>query len=329
MSKKSRPNSGAGKFLRRAGYGLFLLLVLAVGSTAGWLSQSEVVTHMVKMGFNPRAPQDTFKANTVTLLILGCDEDLSTGGKRVLKKQARSDMMLIAKLDFDHNMVTGVSIPRDTRCKLPGYRAQKINAYHNIAKKGHEAELTQQAVEFLLPGVKIDRVVTLDFDHFQNLVDMVGGVPITIATSMNYDDNAGNLHIHLMKGARVLNGYDSMAFVRFRHADSDLVREERQKQFLLAFKQRAMKDWLKVPQLVNEGQEVLGGALTTDEIASIALFARQVPSQNIQWGQIPVKDTHDHTYDFLVDENKLDSVLTQYRLIDTHDSAASIAGGSN
>jgi len=326
MSKKSSPKSGAARFLRGAAYGLFLLAALVVGSAAGWVNQSAVLSTILKDEFKPHAPQDTFKANSVTLLILGCDEDLSVGGKRVLKKQARSDMMLIAKLDFTNNMVTGVSIPRDTRCQLPGYHMQKINAYHNIAKKGHEAELTQKAVEHLLPGVKIDRVVTLDFDHFQNLVDIVGGVPITIEKAMKYTDRAGGLFINLKPGYQILNGYDAMSFVRFRHADSDLERQKRQKQFLLAFKQRALKDWLKVPTIVNEGQKVLGDALTTDEIASIALFARQVPPDNIQWGQIPVKDGPGS--DLTLDEPKLAGVLTQYRLINTHDGASQSSGGT-
>ena len=327
MSKNSRPKSGAGKLLRGAGYGIFLFGALAVGSIAGWVHRSPTLGKMLKDSiFKPSAPQDTFKAHTLTLLILGCDEDLAPGGKKVLKKQARSDMMLIAKLDFDHNMVSGVSIPRDTRCQLPGYRMQKINAYHNIAKKGHEAELTQAAVEHLLPGVSIDRVVTLDFDHFQNLVDIVGGVPINIERNMNYDDNAGSLHIHLSKGYKVLGGYDAMAYVRFRHADSDLERQKRQKQFLLAFKQKALKEWIKVPDLVNEGEKVLGGALDSDEIASIALFARQVPPQNIQWGQIPVKDGPGS--DLTLDEKNLPAVLAQYRLTETHDGGTPVAGGS-
>ena len=314
MRKKSSPKTNSQRFLKGIGYGVFLLIALAIGITAGWIRKSHVMVDMIVKSFNPKEAQQTFKADTVTLLILGCDEDLAPGGKKVLKKQARSDMMLIAKMDFTNKRVTGVSIPRDTRCQLPGYRAQKINAYHNIAKKGHEAELTQKAVEFLLPGIKIDRVVTLDFDHFQDLVNMVGGVPITIKKRLKYTDKAGGLFIDLKPGFQVLNGYDAMSFVRFRHADSDFVRQERQKEFLLAFKKQALKNWTKVPEIVNEGEKVLGGGLDAEEIASLALFARSVPPENIQWGQVPVFDGPGS--DLTLDRKKLPSVLAQYKLID-------------
>ncbi len=314
MSKKSRPQSSTRKFFGIAAYSMVLVAALAIGSFAGWVGQSPVFRNMIGKAFKPNAPEDSFHSDTLTLLILGCDEDLSVGGKKVLKKQARSDMMLIAKLDFKNKMVTGVSIPRDTRCRLPGYHAEKINAYHNIAKKGHEAELTQEAVEYLLPGIKIDRVVTLDFDSFQDVVNFVGGVPIDVEKALNYDDNAGGLHIHLKKGYQVLNGYDSMAFVRFRHGDSDFMREKRQKQFLLAFKQEALKNWLKVPEIVNRGEKVIGGALTSDEIGSLALFSRSVPPENIQWGQVPVKDIPDSN-DLALDKERLPAILAQYRLI--------------
>jgi len=325
MSKQSRPKSGARKVLGAAGYCLFLLAALAIGSAAGWVNQSVVMTNWVKHGVLWKKPQDTFGGDTVTLLILGCDEDLSTGGKKVLKKQARSDMMLIVKLDFKNKLVTGVSIPRDTRCTMPGYHAEKINAYHNIAKKGHEAELTEKAVEFLLPGITIDRVVTLDFDHFQELVNMVGGVPLTIEKRLKYTDKAGGLFIDLKPGFQTLKGYDAMCFVRFRHGDTDFDRQKRQKEFLLAFKQQALKNWLQVPQIVDEGQKVLGDALTDQEIGSLALFARTLPPERIQWGQIPVKDIP-HSSDLALDEDKVHDVLVQYRLIETHDGGVSAGG---
>jgi LCP family protein required for cell wall assembly len=327
MRNQSRPPSGAGKILKSTGYGFFLFAALVVGTAAGWIGQSKVLVDMLKHGVLWKAPEQTFGSDTLTLLILGCDEDLSTGGKRVLKKQARSDMMLIAKLDFKHNMVTGVSIPRDTRCQLPGFKPQKINAYHNIAKKGHEAELTEKAVEFLLPGVRIDRVVTLDFDHFQELVNMVHGVPLTIEKRLKYTDKAGGLFIDLHPGFQILNGYDAMCFVRFRHGDTDFDRQKRQKQFLVAFKQQALKYFLNGPKVVDESAKVLGDALTDDEIGSLALFARSVPPERIEWGQVPVKEIRGST-DLRLDEDKIHDVLAQYRLIEAHDGGVSGSGGT-
>ena len=317
---KSNKQSGSRSIAGAMGYGVFLIFALLVGSLGGWVSQSKIMGNVLKQVLRPTPPEVTFKGDTITLLILGCDEDIDEHTKKVTKHQARSDMMLVCKLDFKNKMVTGVSIPRDTRCEMPGYKPVKINAFHAIAKKGHEAELTQQAVEFLLPGIKIDKVVTLDFDHFQDLVNIVGGVPMTVEKNLNWDDYAAKLHIHIKKGYQLMDGVTAMGFVRYRHADSDFMRQKRQKQFMLAFKQQAMKDWTKLPQIVNEGEKVLGGALSSDEIASLALFARSVPPQNIQWGQVPVTDGPGN--DLTLDEDKLPSVLAQYRLTDLAPSAS-------
>jgi len=118
-----------------------------------------------------------------------------------------------------------------------------------------------------------------------------------------------------------------MEFVRFRHGDSDFVRQERQKQFLVAFKQQSLKEWRKVPQIVEEGQKVLGGALSDAEIASIALWARKLPPQNIQWGQVPVKEIKGSS-DLLLDEDKVHDELVKYRLIETHDDGTIPSGGN-
>ncbi|MDR3691937.1 MAG: LCP family protein [Fimbriimonas sp.] len=322
MKKKPTQTSMARRAFGGAGYCLVLFLALAFGTIAGWIKQSDVIS---KILFNPPAPKEAFHANSVTLLILGCDEDVADFTHKILKKYARSDMMLVARLDFDHNMITGVSIPRDTECRLPGYKRMKINAYHELAKKDQAAELTQQAVEYLLPGVKIDRVVTLDFDAFQQMVDLVGGVPIVVDKKMDYEDNAGNLHIHFKPGYQMMNGYQAMCFVRFRHADSDLVRQQRQKQFLIAFKNQVLKDWLQLPSIVNQGVGVINNALSIDEIASLARFAKAVPPTNIQWGQIPVVDSSG-SY-LKVVKSKLPKVLAQYRLIDAPASTSSSDSG--
>jgi hypothetical protein len=93
----------------------------------------------------------------------------------------------------------------------------------------------------------------------------------------------------------------------------------------LAFKEQALKDKLQLPNLVDAGAKVLGGALGNQEIGSLAMFARSVPPDRIQWGQIPVKDIPGSS-DLAVDEANLQSTLAQYRLVDTR---VAVQGGMN
>ncbi|HSI73394.1 MAG TPA: LCP family protein [Fimbriimonas sp.] len=308
------------KWLRVLGgiaYVLFLVCVLSVASFAGWMKQSPLVSEMIKGAIvGHPTPKQEFGKDSVTLLVLGCDSDYTTGGGRITRKYSRSDMMLVAKLDFANKRITGVSIPRDTECRLPGYRAMKINAYHAISKESEADQLSKEAVEFLLPGVTIDRVVTLDFEAFQKMVDMLGGVNVDVEKRMAYNDRAGHLKIDLQAGPQKLTGYEAMGYVRFRHNDSDFKRQDRQKQFLLAVKQEMLKpeNLKSLPQIIEQGKQVLNGALDDKELASLMFFAKEVKPESIKLGQIPVIESAKST-NLLVDEEKLPQTLTEYGLV--------------
>ncbi len=260
-------------------------------------------------------PQAAFKSDSTTFLILGCDEDLYYQGQTVLKHKARSDMMLVAKMDFKSRSITGVSIPRDTWCKLPGYDNHKINAYHAIAKWGQEDALAKKAVEHTI-GVKIDKVITVDYTAFQHLVDLVGGVNVNVSKKMDYDDKAGNLHVHLTPGKHKLRGYDAMCYVRYRHsnagvADTDFQRQQRQKDFLVGFKSAVMANVFSLPEIVQSAKDVLGNALTDDQISSLAFFSKGLQPNQIRLGVIP---TYASGKGLGVDRTKLSKVLAMYGL---------------
>lgn len=192
-------------------------------------------------------------------------------------------MILVAKVFFKDRKVEGVTIPRDLEVQLPGYRPQKINAYHAIGGK----DLAKRAVEHVL-GIPIDRVLVIDYRAFQDMVDLVGGVRINVEKRMKWRDRAGDLNIDLRPGEQVLNGYQAMGYVRFRHSDSDFFRQGRQRQFLMAFKEAALRDPLKLNALAEKAVEATGGGLTAEEILALAMFARNLSNDDVRLGMLPV-----------------------------------------
>ncbi len=297
-----------------AGYGSLCVAMLGFGIAAGWMKRSPIV----QQAFNRKleravgvTPVNPFEGSDhLTILLLGCDSDLSRGGKKVLRKYARSDMMMVARIDFGQKLITGVSIPRDTLASAPGYREQKINAFHAFGGK----DLAQKAVENLLPGVKIDRVVVLDFDGFKSMVDTVGGVDMFVQKKMKWTDKAGGLYIDLKPGRQKLNGYNAMCFVRYRHGDSDFNRTDRQREFLMAFKQAVMANPLHLPEVANKASDMLLGSLSTVEILSLAEFAQKIGNDNIKMGLLPTLDAGN--YNLKVDAKQLEPTLRQYHLLE-------------
>lgn len=249
--------------------------------------------------------------------MLGCDEDWYFGGKQLIRHKARSDMMLLCRIDFKHKQISGISIPRDTLVASDGHRAQKINAYHLYGKTDEEKSASsKEAVETLLPGVQIDRVLVLDFDSFNKMVDVVGGVDVYVPKNMNYDDERGHLHIHLKAGHQHLDGDQAQGFVRFRHSDDDFHRSARQHDFVLAFKDAVKSHLAQLPDVVEKARDLTGHALSDEELAYIANFAESVGSDNIVMGLLPVVDARDDAFDLRVDESKVDDVLRQYHFLD-------------
>lgn len=305
-----------GRFLGATWYVLVCGIFLAGGTAIGLAKRSPLFWKMVSSTITgPPKPTEVFKSSATTFLILGCDEDLYYQGQTVLKHKARSDMMLVARMDFKKGEITGVSIPRDTWCKLPGYDEHKINAYHAIAKWGQEDELAKQAVEHTI-GVDIDKVITIDYTAFQKLVDLVGGVKVRVTKKMDYDDNAGNLHVHLTPGIHKLNGYDAMCYVRYRHsstgeADTDFQRQDRQKDFLVGFKASVLNNIFSLPEIVDSSKAVLGGALNDDQIQALAFFSKGVKPNKIRLGVVP---TTEEGKGLRVDRRKLPDVLAQFGL---------------
>ncbi|MFM9873423.1 MAG: LCP family protein [Fimbriimonadaceae bacterium] len=302
-------------------YTFFLGFCLVIGAFAGWLGQSKFISSggLGNPLMPPPPPTKVFGEDNLTVLILGCDKELYYKGAQVLKQYARSDMMMVVRFDFDRKMVGAVSIPRDTLCSLPGYRTEKINAFHKIGGP----DLAKAAVEEILPQVHIDRVMVLNFDAFMEIIDMVGGVDVYVPRDMKYDDDAAKLHIDLKKGKQHLDGYEAMGFVRWRKnnngrgGDSDFERQKRQKDLMLSLKQRLFANWTKAPAILDKSIEISGKTFSNQEILTLALFMKNLGAdEKIRMGQIPVNDI-EGTYDLSVDRSKLMDVLQQYQIVPT------------
>ncbi len=68
-----------------------------------------------------------------------------------------------------------LSIPRDLRVEIPGYGTAKINAAFQVGGP----TLTLQTVK-ALTGIDVNHVAFVDFDRFQELIDAVGGIEVTV-----------------------------------------------------------------------------------------------------------------------------------------------------
>lgn len=220
-------------------------------------------------------PEPFAGRDKITVLIVGADE------RPERDDPGRSDTMILFFLNPRTKQAALLSVPRDLRVRIPGYGINKINAAFPFGG----VDLVRETIEQVF-GVHIDYTAKANFQGFVEIVDMLGGVDIDVpdvegrGRGMNYDDNWGNLHIHLKPGRQHLNGEQAMGFVRYRHGDSDFKRSERQHQFLKAIADQKLK-LTNVPQLVRIAPKVLE-AIETDmswrDAVDLARVLREVRS---------------------------------------------------
>ncbi|MCX7597988.1 MAG: LCP family protein, partial [Armatimonadetes bacterium] len=141
--------------------------------------------------------------------------------------------------------------------------------------------------------------VHCDFDTFVKAVDILGGVDIEVpdvegrGRGMNYDDNWGNLHIHLKPGWQHLDGYQAMGFVRYRHGDSDIMRSRRQQQFVRAVLEQKVKVQ-NLPALLRAGSYVLRRLDTNvswRDAVDFLRVAKSMTATDLMTETLPVRDT--------------------------------------
>lgn len=107
-----------------------------------------------------------------------------------------------------------LSIPRDTRVKIGdlGYK-DKIN--HSYSEGGKE--LTIETVEGFL-DIPIDYFVTVNFDGFISIVDLLGGVTVDVPFDFN-DINAKWERFYFTEGEMELDGEEALVYARMRKKD--------------------------------------------------------------------------------------------------------------
>jgi len=213
----------------------------------------------------------------LNLLILGYQSD-----------EATTDTVILAHLDVARRSATLVSIPRDTWVPIPGQGSMKINAAYAFGG----AHATARVVGKLLGGVPIDAIVALQPEGAAKIVDAIGGLDVNVDEDMDYDDNSGELHIHLRKGEQHLSGDQVAGYVRFRHdASSDFGRVKRQQQVLKLMLDQLSEpqNWVKLPHVMQLARKLINTTLTNAQLASLLTIYRNVPDDDVRTFTLPSK----------------------------------------
>ena len=218
------------------------------------------------------------KKEPTYVLILGAD-------RRPGQTRARTDTILIARIDPETEKVGLLSIPRDTRVKIPGRGMDKIT-HANVY--GGPALAIETVKDFT--GLPIHHYMEVDFEGFVSLVDMVGGVTVKLKQPINDPKGASSSGgvsnvTYIPAGKQTLNGQQALTFVRSRRfPDGDFTRIKNQQKFMIALLKKATsaKNLTKWPAIAEEAGKNLDTDMSLPELMAMAGAFQGLKSKDIK-----------------------------------------------
>ena len=174
-----------------------------------------------------------------TVLVMGLDV---RPGARAL----RADSLIILTVNPETGSAGMLSIPRDMAVRDPMTgETVKVNTIYGLGEirgyQGGGPEYMRQTLSEVT-GYPIDYQVTVNFDGFRQIIDLVNGIDIDVPRDIvdkEYPtEDFGIEELFIPKGLQHMNGDVALKYARTRHADSDYGRAARQQQVILAIKDK-------------------------------------------------------------------------------------------
>ena len=248
------------------------------------------------------------ESSAINYLIVGSDtregltraeiRKLKVGGPEVAAGK-RSDTMLLVHVSKKRDKAAIISIPRDSYALIPEHKnsqGEVIPAAYsriNSAFNWGGAPLLIQTFEEM-SGLRIDHYIEINFVGFVRMVDALGGVEI--CTKRDIDDPKS--HLVLPAGRHVLDGVDSLKYVRTRYFDGlgDLGRMKRQQEFAGAMLRKATSAGvlLNPVKMVDFIGSALDSVVTDEDLSQSDLLTlgkqlRNLSASNVRTLTIPLK----------------------------------------
>lgn len=185
---------------------------------------------------------DTARPNKTELLFLlaGVDDDGASG--------TRTDTLMLVKLNWRDGSLQLLSIPRDSYVYVQD-SPDKINHAHAYGGM----ELTLKTVRETL-GIDVDYFVKMDMDAVMEVIDIIGGVEVTVEEPQASD-------LGLQEGPQTLDGYQALQYLQYRKgfSDGDLGRVSSQQGFLKTVIPQILspKNLVHFPTLLTTSQKYM------------------------------------------------------------------------
>ncbi len=225
------------KFLKRFLIVLICLVAVLAGTAAvvtnvtvdsmlNEMDQQEVIKQE-EAEIAPEVIEQVKQRKVINIALFGADN--SKGIEST--SEERSDVMKIVSLDFDNKKIKVTSLERDVVVYIPGDHQEY--GHFNWAYWFGGPELAVKTINYNL-DLDITQYVTLNFRSVIELIDLIGGVDISLTKAEATYFVDGHIDHNAVPGVNHMNGEVALSYARLREIDSNFNRMERQNNVIRA-----------------------------------------------------------------------------------------------
>ena len=272
-----------------AKFAVALIVILAIVGIVGLglyvykeVQKNTINTDLHKMSQEEMEAVDAELTGSITfdqpfnMLLLGSDartDDPDMG--------ARTDTIILVRVDATTNTISMVSIPRDTKVTIPGVGDAKFNAAYTYGGASGTIAAVKQ-----LTGVDIDHYAEINFEGFVDLIDAIGGIDVMVEERID-DPDAGPVVIE--EGMQHLDGEHAMIFARSRSYETgDFQRTTSQRLLIKAAVDKMLSmDPSEYPGLLEKISTCMNTDFTIQELLGLAQAFTDEPELKMYSAMVP------------------------------------------
>lgn len=205
-----------------------------------------------------------------------------------LSERGRTDLLMIASVNVTDKRFMLTSVLRDSLVAIPGNNNNKINAAYAYGGMS----LLYDTFEVNL-GITFDNYVLVNFEDFEKLIDMAGGVSVELSQDeaeylrkTNYITEKANRKA-IVPGENLMNGDQALGYCRIRMVDSlsgengDSGRSERQRRVMTGlFASISDMGSLELISFLNRCLPFISTDLTADDIEKYVTIMSEIGLKN-------------------------------------------------
>lgn len=271
------------------------ILILIIARLGQASLQSNASSHMPRLSADdgPPAPDNTweedwvryqgkvydYNENILSFLFMGIDVDDVLSEEQQGWDSGQADALFLLVLNPDTRRITVIAIDRNTMTDVDMYDQEnhflatvqaQINLAHGYGDGREQSAANQvKAVSRLMYELPIHGYCAINLPAINYINDVIGGVDVTVTEDLSE-------HIQLAAGEAVhLDGRLAYFYIRYRDVnreESARLRLERQRQYLLAFAEKARREIARDVSLPLRLYEALAPSMVTDVTANEVVY---------------------------------------------------------